>query len=248
MGLRNFFRKKIAEEEKSIKSNKEVFASVGILEALMIGATGLGLASGIFTLPTLLAMSIPAIVGGYTMSEVKKNIKDSKERIATLKTMEANGVDPSRNHERYNKLERLKEEKNKENAINTKHTKTAFVGIGACLLGGFVPFLAPVALPLMIGGYGTMLYGFYNVKKSTDRGREIQTKMDKLSDSINAANVNHKFAITNERVEVSEREASDELQKEKAKKYSKEQEEYVDQYLKKLEKQDSFEEIENKTK
>ena len=196
MAIKDFFIKNIRNEEMVIKSNKEAVFAVSALECFLGGAMVLGTMSGIFTLPTFLAVTIPGLFGVSMLKETKNNIKDAKSRIENLKRLEENGVNASRNHERHKKLEELKEEKNKEIKKNSLYSKIMLGGIGAFAIGGFAPFAAALSLPLMIGGYGTMLYGLYKSDKSSDQGRNLQNQIERLKDSIAVANINPRIIVT----------------------------------------------------
>lgn len=193
MAVQDFFRHNIRTEEMMLKKHKDAIMGVSVLEVLMGGVMVLGSMAGIFTIPSLLAFSIPALIGLTTIGEVKKNIKDSKNRIASLKNMEEQGVNASRNHERHRKIEELTESKKKAEAKNTKFNKVMIGGIAAFALGGFAPFVGALAAPLMFGGYGTMLYGLLKSSETANEGREIQNKIEKLKDAVAASNVNPRF-------------------------------------------------------
>lgn len=245
MGLRNFFNRRKSEEKDIIKRNKDAFGAIGVLELLMAGATVLGTLSGIFTFPALMMMSVPAIVGIKTMSNLKKGINDSKESIKHLEKLEENGVDVSRNHERHLKVNELKEEKSKEDKINDKYTKMLLGGVGAFAIGGFLPIAAPIATPLMCLGYGTMLYGMYKENKSTNNLREIQKEINKTTDIITAANVKQKF-IMSEETNATENIDYRKPAQEKTKSYSQETEKIVDKYIEDLAKDSQTENTNNK--
>ena len=88
MGVSNFFNIRIRTEENIIKKSQEALGAVGVLEVLMGGAFVLGTLSGIFTVPAFLGLTIPAIFGAYTMKELKHNIKDSRDNINRIKSLE----------------------------------------------------------------------------------------------------------------------------------------------------------------
>ena len=87
-----FFRNNIKTEEMLLKKHKDAMIGVSALEVLMGGAMILGSMAGIFTIPILLAFSIPAIIGLTTIGELKNSIRDSKSRIKLLKNMEEKGA------------------------------------------------------------------------------------------------------------------------------------------------------------
>ena len=247
MGLKNFFGGRIKNEKDKIKRNKDGFAAIGILEGFMVGATALGLLSGIFTIPTLMAMSLPTIVGVKTMVGLRKSIKDSKEKIEHLETLQKNGVDASRNHERHLKLNELKEEKEQVDKKDDLYTKLMIGGVGAFILGGFVPLSIPLAATLMYTGYGTMLYGMYKENKTSNKLREYQKEIDKTSDAITAGNLKQKFIMSEEKINNTS-ELKKDNSKENTKSYSTEKEQAVDQYIEDLANQDYHEDINNKVR
>lgn len=249
MAIKDFFRKNIKTEETIMKSNKEGMVAVSVLEAFIGGAMVLGTLSGIFTVPTFLAVSIPGLFGITMLKELKNSIKDSKERIENLKKLEVNGVNASRNHERHKKVEELKEQKSKELKKNNKFTKIMLAGIGAFALGGFAPVAAALATPLMVGGYGTMLYGMYKFSESGEAGRNLQKRIDKLNDSIAVANINPRFIVTSEdEDEELNNEKANNNKKQNIKVNNKRHEAIVDEYIEKLAKNPHYEDTERKTK
>ena len=246
MAKTDFFTNNIRTEEMLIKKNKDAIMGVSTLEVLMGGAMVLGSLAGIFTIPTLLAVSIPGILGLTTINEVKKNIKDSRTRIRALKNMEEQGVSASRNHERNRKIEELTEEKIKEEKKNDKFAKLMLGGIAAFAIGGFAPIAAAVAAPLMFCGYGTMAYSLFKASKAATKGREIQNKIDRLKDAVAVSNINPRFVTT------ADDDVEDELKEEKivekgpAKKSRREA--MIDEYVENMSKQLTEVEENHKTK
>lgn len=249
MAIKDFFRSNIKTEEMMLKKHKDAIMGVSVLEALMGGVMVLGSMAGIFTIPSLLAFSIPALIGLSTIGEVKKNIKDSKSRIESLKNMEENGVNASRNHERHRKIEELKEDKKKAEAENTKFNKVMIGGIAAFALGGFAPFVGALAAPLMVGGYGTMLYGLYKSSETANKGRDIQNKIERLKDAVAASNVNPRFVTVDrdDDIEFAEEKKADKKVEKKPIKKSK-REALIDEYVENMSKQLTEEEENHKTK
>lgn len=249
MAIKDFFRSNIRTEEMLLKKHKDAIMGVSVLEALMGGVMVLGSMAGIFTIPSLLAFSIPALIGLTTIGEVKKNIKDSKRRIESLKNMEENGVNASRNHERHRKIEELQEDKKKAEAENTKFNKVVVGGIAAFALGGFAPFVGALATPLMIGGYGTMLYGLYKSSETANNGREIQNKIERLKDAVAASNVNPRFVTVDkdEDIEFAEEKKAEKKDEKKPIKKSR-RETLIDEYVENMSKQLNEEEENHKTK
>lgn len=249
MAIKDFFRNNIKTEEMLLKKHKDAIMGVSVLEVLMGGVMVLGSMAGIFTIPSLLAFSIPALIGLTTIGEVKKNIKDSKKRIEYLKNMEENGVNASRNHERNRKIEELQEDKKKAEAENTKFNKVMVGGIAAFALGGFAPFVGALAAPLMIGGYGTMLYGLYKSSETANNGREIQNKIGRLKDAVAASNVNPRFVTVDrdDDIEFAEEKKADKKVEKKPIKKSK-REALIDEYVENMSKQLTEEEENHKTK
>lgn len=245
MAIKDFFRSNIKTEEMMLKKHKDAIMGVSVLEALMGGVMVLGSMAGIFTIPSLLAFSIPALIGLTTIGEVKKNIKDSKSRIAALKNMEENGVNASRNHERHRKIEELKEDKKKAEAENTKFNKVMVGGIAAFALGGFAPFVGALAAPLMVGGYGTMLYGLYKSSETANKGREIQNKIERLKDAVAASNVNPRFVTVDRDDDI---EFAEEKKAEKKPVKKSKREALIDEYVENMSKQFTEEEENYKTK
>lgn len=249
MAIKDFFRSNIRTEEMLLKKHKDAIMGVSVLEALMGGVMVLGSMAGIFTIPSLLAFSIPALIGLTTIGEVKKNIKDSKRRIESLKNMEENGVNASRNHERHRKIEELQEDKKKAEAENTKFNKVVVGGIAAFALGGFAPFVGALATPLMIGGYGTMLYGLYKSSETANNGREIQNKIERLKDAVAASNVNPRFVTVDKDEDIEfaeEKKAEKKVEKKPIKKSRRET--LIDEYVENMSKQLTEEEDNYKTK
>lgn len=249
MAIKDFFRSNIRTEEMLLKKHKDAIMGVSVLEALMGGVMVLGSMAGIFTIPSLLAFSIPALIGLTTIGEVKKNIKDSKRRIESLKNMEENGVNASRNHERHRKIEELQEDKKKAEAENTKFNKVVVGGIAAFALGGFAPFVGALATPLMIGGYGTMLYGLYKSSETANNGREIQNKIERLKDAVAASNVNPRFVTVDKDEDIEfaeEKKAEKKVEKKPIKKSRRET--LIDEYVENMSKQLNEEEENHKTK
>ncbi len=249
MAIKDFFRNNIRTEEMLLKKHKDAIMGVSVLEALMGGVMVLGSMAGIFTIPSLLAFSIPALIGLTTIGEVKKNIKDSKRRIESLKNMEENGVNASRNHERHRKIEELQEDKKKAEAENTKFNKVVVGGIAAFALGGFAPFVGALAAPLMIGGYGTMLYGLYKSSETANNGREIQNKIERLKDAVAASNVNPRFVTVDKDEDIEfaeEKKAEKKVEKKPIKKSRRET--LIDEYVENMSKQLTEEEDNYKTK
>ena len=249
MAIKDFFRSNIRTEEMLLKKHKDAIMGVSVLEALMGGVMVLGSMAGIFTIPSLLAFSIPALIGLTTIGEVKKNIKDSKRRIESLKNMEENGVNASRNHERHRKIEELQEDKKKAEAENTKFNKVVVGGIAAFALGGFAPFVGALATPLMIGGYGTMLYGLYKSSETANNGREIQNKIERLKDAVAASNVNPRFVTVDKDEDIEfaeEKKAEQKVEKKPIKKSRRET--LIDEYVENMSKQLNEEEENHKTK
>lgn len=249
MAIKDFFRSNIRTEEMLLKKHKDAIMGVSVLEALMGGVMVLGSMAGIFTIPSLLAFSIPALIGLTTIGEVKKNIKDSKRRIESLKNMEENGVNASRNHERHRKIEELQEDKKKAEAENTKFNKVVVGGIAAFALGGFAPFVGALATPLMIGGYGTMLYGLYKSSETANNGREIQNKIERLKDAVAASNVNPRFVTVDKDEDIEfaeEKKAEKKVEKKPIKKSRRET--LIDEYVENMSKQLTEEEENHKTK
>lgn len=244
MGVSNFFNIRIRTEENIIKKSQEALGAVGVLEVLMGGAFVLGTLSGIFTVPAFLGLTIPAIFGAYTMKELKHNIKDSRDNINRIKSLENTGADASRNHERNIKIKELKEEKNKSVKKNDDYSKVMIGGIGGFILGCIAPFSIPISTALMFGGYGTMLFGIHKLNQAGNEGRKIQNEIDKLSDNVAVANLKQKFVMSNENPQNQKKNKSGKNVDEK--KYSKEQEKAVDMYIEKLEKQNHFESNNNK--
>lgn len=250
MAIKDFFRANINTEEMLIKKNKDALMGVSVLEALMGGVMILGSMAGIFTIPTLLAVTIPGIIGLSTIKEVRKNIKDSKERINYLKNMEEQGVSASRNHERNRKIEELTEKKSSELKKNDTYNKVMLGGIAAFALGGFAPFVGALAAPLMIGGYGTMLYGLYKSSETANNGRDIQKKIEKLKDAIAVSNINPRIVTT------TDDDKDDEIKKEKkpsklfekVKKPKTKREAIIDEYIENLSNQLQEDEDNVKTK
>ena len=249
MAIKDFFRSNIKTEEMMLKKHKDAIMGVSVLEAFMGGVMVLGSIAGIFTIPSLLAFSIPALIGLSTIGEVKKNIKDSKSRIESLKNMEENGVNASRNHERHRKIEELKEDKKKAEAENTKFNKVMVGGIAAFALGGFAPFVGALAAPLMVGGYGTMLYGLYKSSETANKGRDIQNKIERLKDAVAASNVNPRFVTVDrdDDIEFAEEKKADKKVEKKPIKKSK-REALLDEYVENMSKQLTEEEENHKTK
>ena len=238
MAIKDFFRSNIRTEEMLLKKHKDAIMGVSVLEALMGGVMVLGSMAGIFTIPSLLAFSIPALIGLTTIGEVKKNIKDSKRRIESLKNMEENGVNASRNHERHRKIEELQEDKKKAEAENSKFNKVVVGGIAAFALGGFAPFVGALATPLMIGGYGTMLYGLYKSSETANNGREIQNKIERLKDAVAASNVNPRFVTVDKDEDIEfaeEKKAEKKVEKKPIKKSRRET--LIDEYVENMSKQ-----------
>ena len=241
MAKTDFFTNNIRTEEMLIKKNKDAIMGVSTLEVLMGGAMVLGSLAGIFTIPTLLAVSIPGIIGLTTINEVKKNIKDSRTRIRALKNMEEQGVSASRNHERNRKIEELTEEKIKEEKKNDKFAKLMLGGIAAFAIGGFAPIAAAVAAPLMFCGYS-----LFKASKAATKGREIQNKIDRLKDAVAVSNINPRFVTT------ADDDVEDELKEEKivekgpAKKSRREA--MIDEYVENMSKQLTEVEENHKTK
>ena len=249
MAIKDFFRSNIRTEEMLLKKHKDAIMGVSVLEALMGGVMVLGSMAGIFTIPSLLAFSIPALIGLTTIGEVKKNIKDSKRRIESLKNMEENGVNASRNHERHRKIEELQEDKKKAEAENSKFNKVVVGGIAAFALGGFAPFVGALATPLMIGGYGTMLYGLYKSSETANNGREIQNKIERLKDAVAASNVNPRFVTVDKDEDIEfaeEKKAEKKVEKKPIKKSRRET--LIDEYVENMSKQLNEEEENHKTK
>lgn len=248
MEIKDFFGNNIKTEEMLIKRNKDALLGVSTLEVLMGGVMVLGSMAGIFTIPSLLAFSIPALIGLTTIGEVKKNIKDSRDRIKTLKNMEEQGVNASRNHERNIKIDELTEQKNAEIKKNNNFNMLMLGGIAAFALGGFAPIAAAVAAPLMYCGYGTMLYGLYKSSETANNGRKIQNRIEKLKDSIAASNINPRFVTTADDAlepELKVEKKKEEKVEKKAKKKSG-REAAIDEYIEKLSKQLPDEETNNK--
>lgn len=250
MAISDFFTKNIRTEEMLIKKNKDALMGVSTLEVLMGGAMVLGSLAGIFTIPTLLAVSIPGLIGLTTINEVKKNIKDSRTRIKALKNMEEQGVSASRNHERNRRIEELTEEKSKEEKKNDKFAKLMLGGIAAFAIGGFAPIAAAVAAPLMFCGYGTMAYGLFKASKAAAKGREIQNKIDRLKDAVAVSNINPRFVTTaDDDVEEElkeEKKPEKKVEKKPVKKSRKEA--MIDEYIENMSKQLTEEEENHKTK
>lgn len=248
MAVQDFYRNNIKAEEMALKRHKDAIFGVSVLEALMGGVMVLGSMAGIFTIPSLLGFSIPALIGLTTIKEVKKNIKDSKNRIETLKNMEENGVNASRNHERHRKIEELTEEKKKEEKENTKYNKVMVGGIAAFVLGAFAPVVGALAAPLMFGGYGTMLYGLYKSSETAGKGREIQNKITKLKDAVAASNVNPRFVTVDKDDDIlTEQKKPEKQAAKKAVKKSK-NEALIDEYIENMSKQLTEAEEKPKTK
>lgn len=250
MAIKDFFKGNINTEEMLIKKNKDAMMGVSTLEVLMGGVMVLGSMAGIFTIPSLLAFSIPALIGLTTINEVKNNIKDSKNRIKNLKNMEENGVNAARNHERHTKIEELTEKKNQSLNKNSTYNKVMLGGIAAFALGGFAPIAAAIATPLMIGGYGTMLYGLYKSSKTANEGRTIQNKIERLKDSIAVSNINPRFVTTiedeNDDELVEEKKIEKKVTKGPIKKSKTEQ--AIDEYIENMSKKLTEEETTYKTK
>ena len=242
MGLSNFFDNRIRVEKNIIKKSKDAFGAIGVLEALMGGVFVLGTLSGIFTLPTFLGMTIPAIFGVYTMKELKNNIKDSKANIEHIKSLEKNGADASRNHERNVKIKDLKEQKAKEIKKNDNYGKVMLGGVGGFLLGCVSPFSMPISTALMLGGYGTMVFGLHKSNKAANEGRKIQKEIDKLSDKVTVSNLKQKFVMSNEIQKNDTQEKNITIGE--AKSHRKEKETVVDKYIEQLENQ-NYTEINN---
>lgn len=237
MAVQDFYRNNIKTEEMILKKHKDAITGVSILEAFMGGVMVLGSMAGIFTIPSLLAFSIPALIGLTTINEVKKSIKDSKNRIAALKNMEENGVNASRNHERHVKIEELKEEKKKEEKKNSKFNKILVGGIAAFALGGFAPFVGALAAPLMLGGYGTMLYGLFKSSETANNGREIQNKITRLKDAVAASNVNPRFVTVDKDDDILTEQKKPEKQAAKKPVKKSRKEAMIDEYIENMSKQ-----------
>ena len=163
--------------------------------------------------------------------------------------MEENGVNASRNHERHRKIEELKEDKKKAEAENTKFNKVMVGGIAAFALGGFAPFVGALAAPLMVGGYGTMLYGLYKSSETANKGRDIQNKIERLKDAVAASNVNPRFVTVDrdDDIEFAEEKKADKKVEKKPIKKSK-REALIDEYVENMSKQLTEEEENHKTK
>ncbi len=246
MGLKEFFKTSISNEKKEIKKNKDGIVAVSILEGFLTGAIVLGSMAGIFTLPSLLVMTIPGVFGVSMIKDLKKTIKASKDRIENLKNLEQNGVSAARNHERNLKVKELTEERNKEQDKSHNFSKVMLGGIAAFALGGFVPTLAAVSLPLMLGGYGTMLYGLAKSSEHEEKSKEYQAEIYKLKDSINAANQQPRVMATTDKGKTKVEEVGNGNDKKKT--YSKKQETAVDRYIERLAKTSHYEEESKKTK
>ena len=81
MAIKDFFRSNIKTEEMMLKKHKDAIMGVSVLAALMGGVMVLGSIAGIFTIPSLLAFSIPALIGLSTIGEVKRILKILKVEL-----------------------------------------------------------------------------------------------------------------------------------------------------------------------
>lgn len=246
MGVSNFYNMRIRTEENIIKKSKDALWAVGVLETLMGGAFVLGTLSGIFTLPAFMGLTIPAIFGAYTIKELKHNIKDSKDNINRIKSLENTGADASRNHERNIKIKELKEAKSKSVKKNDNYTKVMLGGIGGFILGCIAPLSIPASTALMFGGYGTMLFGLHKSNQAGNEGRKIQNEIDKLADNVAASNLKQKFVMSDEKPQNNQKDKNSKTGKEKI--YSREQEKRAEMYIEKLAKQNQVESTNNKVR
>lgn len=247
MEIKDFFNRRIKEEQQEIKNSREIIASIGILSILAGASMILGSIAGLFTIPLLLTVSIPGVIGVFTINEMRKSIKNFKEIINNLRNMEQNGIDASRNHERYVKINELREKRNEESEINKKHAKALIAGIVEFALGGFSSLAAPLAIPLMIGGYLTTVYSIYKICESNIRDKELKKRIVKLEDAIKMSNTNQKFIVTDD-YDKTYIKNKNSLSKNEEKKYTKEEIDIVDSYVENMVKNSSNEEAKTKVK
>lgn len=247
MEIKDFFNKRINEEKFEIKNNREIIASIGILCFLTGGSMVLGSFAGIFTIPLLLTVSIPGVIGLFSVNELRKSIKNSKEIINNLKNMELNGVDASRNHERYVKITEIREKRNEEVATNNKFGKALIAGIVEFVLGAFSHIAGPFAIPLMAGGYLTTVYSIYKICESNIRDKELKKRITKLEDAIKISNTNQQFIVTNDYDKTNTKNKNSSSKK-KEKKYTKEEIDIADSYVEDMAKNSSNEETKTKVK